>query len=72
MFIRTFDAQREKWRDFGLVLLEQFRNATSQALVIRPDRMQLVHTRILLGVLPTITRTRWRLGFHRRFVRLWA
>jgi len=28
-----------------------------QALVILPDRMQLVHTRILCGVFPTTTLT---------------
>jgi len=30
----------------------------NQALVILPERMQLVHTRILCGVLPTTTLTR--------------
>src|SRR5262245_34147753 len=44
----------------------------SQALVIRPERMQLVQTLRLLGVFPTRTLTRWRFGFHRRFVRLLA
>jgi len=34
--------------------------------------MQLVQTRMLLWVFPTTTRTRWRFGFHRRLVKLWA
>lgn len=41
-------------------------------LTIRPSRIHRVHTCILRGVLPSSTRTRWRLGFHRRFVRLCA
>jgi hypothetical protein len=46
--------------------------AVQAGLTTRPLRMQLVQTRMRRGVFPSSTRTRCRLGFHLRFVRLWA
>jgi len=43
-----------------------------QAFVMRPERIQLVQTRMLLWVFPSRTRTLWRFGFHRLRVKLWA
>ena len=39
------------------------------SLVTLPARMQEVHTCSRRGLPPTMARTRWMLGFHRRFVR---
>ena len=39
--------------------------------VTLPALMQEVHTFNLVGVLPTVTRTDWMLGFQRRLVRRW-
>lgn len=36
-----------------------------------PARMHEVHTDSLLGVAPTMARTRWMFGSHRRLVLLW-
>ena len=47
------------------------REVCRQARVTLPALMHDVHTFMRLGVEPTTARTRWMLGFQRRFVRRW-